>query len=406
MKIILAHKFFYLKGGAEKFFFETGRLLESQGHEVAYFSTQDEQNDVSEWSKYFPSAPSYRDGGVLARGSALAKIVYSFEAKKKFRELVEDFEPDLVHVFSINVHISPSILGVCSEADVPVVASYNDYKHICPNYKLYHHGRICEDCVGGRFYKAMVNNCCHESAVFSIASTIEAYAHSWMGIQRKSIHTILFASEFMASKTKEFWKNRDFNYALLKNPFDAKVFEISEEYGDYLLYFGRLIDEKGVDVLVRAMSSIPDAKLKIIGDGPKEDELRELADSLNLKNVEFLGAIWGDDLNEILKLARFVVVPSTWHENFPYVIHQAFAFGKAVVGSNRGGIPELITHGENGLVYEATDPEALASCINQLWSDPGLAVSFGRHAKEYVDREFSDRRFYTSLMEIYERVLE
>jgi len=405
VKIILVHKFFYLKGGAEKFFFETGRILEEQGHEVAYFSTLDERNNVSHWSKYFPSAPSYRSGGVLSKFAALIKIIYSFEAKKKFKTLVEDFTPDLVHVFSINVHISPSILDVCGEAGVPVVASYNDYKHICPNYKLYHHGSICEECMGGKFYKAIVNKCCHSSAVFSTASTIEAYAHSWMDIQKKNIHTILFASEFMANKTKEFWKNSDFNYALLRNPFDAKKFEVCEEYGDYLLYFGRMIDEKGVDVLIRAMSKVPNAKLKIIGDGPQEKELRELSENLDLKNIEFLGPKWGDELDEVLKLARFVVVPSTWHENFPYVINQAFAFGKAVVGSNLGGIPELIAHGERGLVYEAMSTDALASCIRQLWGDPDLTVSFGRNAKGYVDREFSDRRFYGTLMQIYEKIL-
>ncbi len=405
MRVILAHKFFYPKGGAEKFFFEVGRVLESHGHEVAYFSTQDPSNIEGDWNGYFPEAPSYNRGGVLSKLSSITKIIYSFEAKGKFQQLVEDFKPDLVHVFSINIHISPSILDVCRKSTIPVVASYNDYKHICPNYKLYHHGRLCEECIGGKYYRAAVNKCCQNSMVFSVASMLEAYAHDWMNVQRKNIHTFLFASEFMAQKTKEFWKGREFRYALLRNPFDATKFKFNEEYGDYLIYFGRLIEEKGVDILIRAMAMAPNAELKIIGDGPQEKELFELTESLGLNNIEFLGPKWGDELDPLLKLTRFVVVPSTWHENFPYVINQAFAFGKAVIGSNLGGIPELVKHGERGVVYEAMKPDVLADCINQLWDDPEKAVSYGRNAKEYVDREFNDEHFYETLMQIYEGVL-
>lgn len=142
MKILLVHKFFHVTGGAEVFFFETGRVLAAQGHDVAYFSTTSDENQPSQFSGYFVEPPNYTQGSLLKRSLGIGRMVYSQEAKRNFRLLLEDFQPDLVHVFAIQTHISPSILDVCTEMNVPVVMSCNDYKHICPNYKLFHHGRL------------------------------------------------------------------------------------------------------------------------------------------------------------------------------------------------------------------------------------------------------------------------
>jgi glycosyltransferase involved in cell wall biosynthesis len=154
------------------------------------------------------------------------------------------------------------------------------------------------------------------------------------------------------------------------------------------------------------MLHVPEAYLKIIGEGPQERILRDLCERLGLQNVEFLGPKWGTEMNLFLAKARFTVVPSLWHENLPYVILQSFAMGKTVIGSNRGGIPELIEHGVRGLTYEATDIKALADSIRQLWNHPHYAVEMGKAAKKYVDAEFNDEKFYGSLMAIYSEVLQ
>ncbi len=397
MKILLGHKFFYLTGGADFFFFETGRVLERYGHKVAYFSTLNERNRSCEYSKYFVKPPEYRNGPILRRVLDFSKIIYSGEAKKQFAQLLSDFKPDIVHLFAINIHISPSILDACRNANAPIVMSNNDYKIICPNYKLYHHGHLCEDCKGGRFYMPIINKCCQNSWAYSIASSLEAYAHNILNIYRRNIHTFLFSSEFMANKVKEFWGANTFRYAMLKNPFDTFSYDYSEKYDDFCLYFGRLIDEKGVDVLIKAMSHLPSSvRLVIVGDGPQWNELHTLADRLNLKNVEFAGPKWGKDLNSYLMRARFVIVPSIWNENFPYVILQSFASGKPVIGSKHGGIPELVQDGERGLLYPSTDPEKLANCIQQLWNAPEKAVAMGKKARSYVENEFNDFSYIKS----------
>ena len=405
MKILLVHKFHHVTGGAEVFFFETSRILESTGHSVAHFSTVDGRNLPSPFSMYFASPPVFRSGSVFQRFASIKRIVYSHEAKNKIRKLIADFKPDIVHVFAIFTHLTPSVLYACREAGVPVVFSCNDYKHICPNYKMFHHGRICDDCKNGKFHNAIRNKCCHESITYSVASCIESVVHHSFDMLRKNVHTFLFASNFMAKKTEQFWGKDTFRWKKLLNPFDSTRFPICSEYGDYLLFFGRFVDEKGVDILLRAMQLVPEARLIAVGDGPQNDKLLALAGRLGLNNVEFMGPLWGEDLDTMIKRARFVVIPSIWHENFPYVIVQSFAIGKAVIGTDRGGIPELITDSHNGFIYPAHDQKGLAEKIRILWNDPALAVSMGINAKKFADETFNDTKFYSTLMDIYKDVL-
>jgi glycosyltransferase involved in cell wall biosynthesis len=403
MNIILAHNFFNPIGGAEVFYHEVGRVLEEHGHEVAYFSPADE-NINSKYKRYFPKAVDYKDKNIFKSIINFKNMVYSSEAKEKFKMLINDFKPDLVHAFAIYTRLTPSILDICKEYDLPVVMSCNDYKHICPNYKLYHHRHLCEDCKDGKFYNVIKNRCLKNSLVYSTAASIEAYIHNYLNIYKKNVDLFLFSSVFMAKKTEEFWGKDSFEWSILKNPFESNQFEYSPEYEDYCIFFGRLIDEKGVDILIEAMKHIPQCNLKIVGNGPDEEQLRNNAKNLN--NVEFLGPKWNDDLNLILKKAKFVIVPSTWHENFPYVILQSFALGKAVIGTNRGGIPELVKDGEYGLIYDALNPIELSEKITSLWNNPEIFTEMGRKAKNFMNNEFNDKNFYNEIMTNYKKVLK
>jgi glycosyltransferase involved in cell wall biosynthesis len=406
LRILLAHNFYTVTGGAEVFYHEVGRVLASQGHEVAWFSCQEDSLETP-WAEYFPTATDYRGGGLLKRVLGFPKMVYNRDAKTAMARIIADFRPDIIHAFAVYVRLTPAILDAARGAGIPVVLSCNDYKHICPNYKLFHHGRICEECKEGQYHRALANRCCHDSSAYSGASMVEAYVHNALDIWRKNVSCFLFASEFMARKTGEFWGADSFRHEILRNPFDSAKYRLEGRIGDYALYFGRLIDEKGVNVLLDAAAKVPELPLVVVGEGPDRQLLESQARSLGLEHVQFVGAQWGDNLNRWLRDCRFVVVPSLWHENFPYVIFQAFAAGKPVVGSNRGGIPELVIEGERGLIYEATDTEALASAL-LLMRKAGDAEMhrMGEAARHFVETEFNDEEFYSRLMEIYKGVLQ
>ncbi|MFT4221618.1 glycosyltransferase [Dysgonomonas sp.] len=405
MKILLAHKYFQYNGGADVFFFETGRVLEENGHKVAYFSTSAENNLPTKYAQYFIKAPQFKNVGVLNKIKSFVKIPYNFDAKRKFEKLVNDFKPDVIHVFNIITQISPSILDVARKKGIPIVISCNDYKHICPNYKLFHHGKICEDCKGGRFYKTITNKCCHDSLLISTASAVESYVHSLLNVYRKNIQLFLFASDFMAYKTMEFWGDNSFKWSKLLNPFKIPDLIKTETVGEYGLYFGRLIDEKGVDVLIEALKYCSDIPFKIVGDGPDLEKLQKEVEINNLDKVEFTGAIWGVELNEIIAKSRFVVIPSIWHENFPYVVLQAFAQAKPVIGTNRGGLPELISE-NRGLIYKADNPQELADKIKILYNDGALCQRLGQNSRSFIIDNFNDNNFYTQLINNYKKVIK
>lgn len=404
MKILLVHKFFKYSGGADVFFFETGRVLEERGHQVAYFSTQDKDNLPSKWSSYFPAAPDFRSKSAVIKVKALAKILYNRDAKKRFARLLDDFQPDLIHVFNIMSQISPSILIPAKHRNIPVVISLNDYKHICPNYKLYRKGEICEKCKGGKFYHCLLDKCSHNSFSYSFASMLEAYVHEQMKIYENYISLFLFSSDFMAEKTEYFW-DRKLLRGKLMNPFSVSEHRPIQTKGEFGLYFGRLIDEKGVDILLKALIVAKDVPFKIIGKGPDLEFLKAFASDHHLSNVEFLGPKWGNELNEYLDKAKFVVVPSIWHENFPYVILQAFDAGKPVIASRRGGMPEMVSE-DRGMLYEAEDYQTLARLMQELNTDAEKCAEMGKNARQYVETSFNDDRFYDDLITNYDKVLQ
>lgn len=403
MRILLAHNQFTVTGGAEVFYHEIARLLRAQGHAVALFSCHEDGLEAP-GAELFPVVPGFRELGTLAKIARLPAAIYNRDAKRRFAETIARFRPDIVHAFAIYSRLTPSILDAAREAGVPVVLSSNDYKIICPNYKLYHHGVVCEDCRGGRFYNALKNRCCHGSLPLSAACMAEAYVHSALDIWRRNVTTFLFASRFMQGRVEAFWGKGRVRTDILQNPFDAAANRVAPNVGGSVLYFGRLIDEKGVDVLVEAARLAPMVEVVVVGNGPDRDVLEQAARGLD--NVQFVGPAWGADLQRYLYEARAVVVPSVWHENFPYVILQAFAAYTPVIGARRGGIPELVEAGPHGWTYEALDPQALAAVLREVRATPDERIAtMGEVAQSYVEVKFADDTIYSELERIYGEAL-
>jgi glycosyltransferase involved in cell wall biosynthesis len=410
MRIILAHKFWRTLSGAEMYFHDVVRILKTNGHEVKIFTTNYNaeggiDDKTEDPSVVYGHPTNYLHGGFAKRMFNLPEIIYSKANKNAFKDLIDSFKPDVVHCFSLNIVLSPSLLDACREKGIPVVMSCNDYKHICTNYRLYHHGKVCTDCKGGKLYKPMVNNCCKHSFAFSVASSLEAMDHERRDLFRRNIHTFSYESEFMRNITDEFWKGKKHHSYLLGKPFHAPAYQPYYNHDNYLLYIGRLSDEKGVDVLLRAMQLVPEAKLKIVGTGPYKTYLEDLSKKLGLNNVEFMGSRWGDAAKDFIRKCRFVVIPSLWFENFPYVITETYALGKALIGSDRGGIPENIVPRETGYVYPADDFNKLAEYIRVMWNDEARTIEMGKIAKQKVDAEFNDTVFYQKLLKLYNQML-
>lgn len=405
MRILLVNKFHYLKGGSETYYFSLKELLEEHGHEVIEFSMNDLKNLPSKYSDYFIDNIDYnKKQSLITKASLAIKLVYSFEAKNKIEKLIKDYKPDIAHLHIFQHQMTPSILGVLKKHKIPIVYTAHDFKMICPNYKMMlPSGEICEACIGEKYYNCLKNKCVKGSLSNSLVDMIEAYVHKFLK-SYDMIDAVVTPSDFYRKKFVEFGVNKE-KLFYIPNFLDISKFETQSSHEDYFVYFGRLSEEKGVQILIKAMENV-EGKLKIIGTGPLENQLREYTKLNNLNNkVEFMGYRTGVGLKDILKKAMFVVVPSTWYENAPYSILEAMAAGKPVIGSDIGGIPELVKNNKTGLIFESGNYKELNEKISFLIQKPELLNLYGKNARNSIESDYNKESHYFTLINIYNKLI-
>lgn len=402
MKILQINKFHYPKAGADRYYFDLSQLLEKNGHQVIHFAMQDEKNVESPYSKYFVSQVDFSKVRLNKEGLRVAgRMLYSFEAKRKIEELIRDTKPDIAHIHNIYHQLSPSILPVLKKHGIPIVMTAHDYKLISPNYSMYHDGKICEHSKIYRFWNTVIRRCVKSSYLASLLSALEMGLHKLIGIYEKNINAIIVPSKFMRDKFIEYGQDED-KIKYIRYSIEAKKFNPGE-IGDYLVFFGRLSEEKGIGVLLEAVKLVPEAKLKIVGSGPLEEKLKDQVKNLFMeKQVEFLGYKKGGELWDIVGNSLAVVLPSEWYENAPVSILEALALARPVLGSNIGGIPELIKEGETGLLFEPANSRDLAGKIKWAYENQNQVAAMGRRARQWAEEEFRPEEHYKKIMEVYQ----
>ena len=412
MKFLFANKFFYPAGGQEVYLRELSAILAAHGHEVVPFAMRHPKNWPTPYEKYFTGNVDYGDTSIrknqLGKVGALVKSAYSAEARKKIDKLLEDTRPDIAHLFSIAYQLTPSIIYPIRKRGIPIVISVNEYKLVCPNQRLYiqHKYEICEKCVGSRYYSAPLKKCIKDSYIASAVGALETYLYERLGTYRKHVDIFVVATDFMAELLKGVGIAPE-KIRKLHNPLRLSGYTPSYENEGYVLYFGRLSEDKGVKTLLDAVRRSPEVMLKVVGGGKEEPSLKDMVRSWGARNIEFLGPVWDDDMKRLLAGAKFIVVPSEWYENSPYVIYQSFAMGKPVVGSDiKGGIPELVKDGENGLLFRPCDAGDLKAKITRLYNDDERVKAMGKRARLDAESLFGEENSYANFMDVYEGLLE
>ncbi|HRH32526.1 MAG TPA: glycosyltransferase [bacterium] len=402
MKILIVNKFYYLRGGAEQYVLTMEAKLKEEGHEVAIFSMHHPKNLSTPWSKYFVSRVSFNEGNLWNRLKGAGRTIYSFEARRKFKKIIKDFKPDVIHYHNIYHQLSPSILSVARKYNIPSVMHLHDYKLISANYSLFSRGKINYNGVAPRYYRCFLDKSFQNSYAKSLIVTLEMYLHhTILKSYEKNINLYLTPSNFMKDICVTFGVPEKKITALYSfTPF--KLTPSTESLSNFILYFGRLSEEKGVDVLLEAIAASDNKPtLKIIGRGPKETELKELANSLKLDHVEFLGHLEAEDLRLTIERAVAIVIPSIWLENMPSTLLEALTLGKVVIASKIGGLDELIKDQVNGLLFPLGDSQALAAILDNLSKININLISL--EAKKSVET-FTIDRHYKELMTIYKDI--
>lgn len=402
MKILQINKFFYPKGGAETYFFELSKLLQDKGHQVIHFGMKHPNNLPSAQAQYFVDEIDFGKSEGLARDLVkFGHMIYSTESKSKLEQLLEKEKPDIAHLHNISHQISPSILTTLKKHHIPVVQTLHDYQLICPNYKLFTQGAVCERCKYHKYYQAAINSCIQDSRVKGGLAGAELAVHQATQIYKKNVDLFITPSNFLRNKLIEWNKNPE-QIIHVPNFFDYEKYQPANEPGDYVIFAGRLITEKGIMVLARAAAKLPQIKFKIAGDGDQKAELQNFIKERGLTNIELLGFQPREEVLDLIAKARLVVLPSVWYENYSMSLLEAGALGKAVVASKIGGNPEIIKDGQTGLLVKPGDADDLAAKIDALYNNPDLIKQLGQQARARLEKENNKEQHYQQLLKIYE----
>jgi glycosyltransferase involved in cell wall biosynthesis len=174
--------------------------------------------------------------------------------------------------------------------------------------------------------------------------------------------------------------------------------------GDYVLYLGRLSPEKGIWTLIHAFEKLKDHRLKIVGTGPLEDNLKKYVRDKGLRNIELLGFKDGTEKWGLLRNSAFTVVPSILYETFGVAVLEAYAAGKPVVASRLGSLPYVIEENKSGTLFEPGCVDDLVNKVVHLINRPDEVDRMGRYARSLVESAYSPEACYQKLTGIFSSV--
>ena len=400
--VLNVNNFHYYRGGSDQYFLKLTMLLKEKGHRVTTFSTENTRNINKSWLA--GEMPRSVDTEKFSSISNILRYCYSPEARKKMALALQEFRPDLVHLHIYYGQLTGSIIDPIKNAGIPIIQTLHEYKLVCPTHGLFAHNSFCDKCKGKHYWKAIIQRCNRNSIARTALSVTESYISEWLGVN-KHIDRYIAVSQFQKNQLVRLGiegKKIDVLYHYMDNISADSVYP-----GDYFLFVGRLVIEKGLEVLLHAFAQLPKPRpqLKIAGDGNARHELIKLARRLDVASeVEWLGFCYGEKLDMFYKNCLAVINPSLLNETFGLTCLEALMRKKPVIASNIGAFPEVVTHGYNGFLFQPGDYLALRDAMQLFSEDRNLASDMGEAGYEKVKEKFSIKRHYEGLMKIYRSI--
>lgn len=381
MKILMVNKFLHPAGGAETYVFQLGAFLQKAGHEVQYFGMEHPDRCVSNRLGLYTSTVDFHSGKLLEQSLYPFRILYSREAKQKLTAVLEDFQPDVMHLNNFNYQLTPSILVAAEEyrkrhGKLRVVLTAHDYQLVCPNHMLYRpvSSSICQQCLDGHYHHCISGRCIHGSLPRSVLGAMESFFWHRSGIY-STLDSIICPSDFLRQKL-------DCDPVLVERTVTLHNFTTarpvhSVQKEDYVLFFGRYSEEKGIRLLLEVCRSLPEIPFVFAGDGPLEAELTLLP------NVTDLGFLQGEHFLDTIRKAQFSVCPSVWFEPFGLSAIESIQLGTPLIWSDDGGLDEICSGSGCGLSFPHGSKEGLRDAILTLWNDREHLAECQAACKEY-----------------------
>jgi glycosyltransferase involved in cell wall biosynthesis len=418
-RLLLVNKFYHDKGpagGVGRYLVQEEEDLLNAGWDVVPFAMADADAQPSRWSRFFVrardySTPRYSGGAV---GDAIS-LIWNREAAKNLEALLKETRPTVAHLHNIYHHLSPSILPVLRRHGIPVIMTLHDLRLLCPAIHMLRNGEVCEKCRGGQLHNAVRYKCVKDSRAASLLAAVETFHQRSRHLYEDTVDLFLCPSRFIRDKYIS-WGYPAAKLRHLPNFVDLDLWHPrhvqTSANRDAYLYFGRLSTEKGLRTLLDAQSlwekgfaagevDEPPLRLLIAGSGHCEGNLRAKAAQLELKRVEILGSLDLAGLRQALSRSRFSVLPSECFENGPMAALEALASGLPLVGTEIGGIPEMIEDGVNGIVVPPRDPAGL---LEGLIKASRLGPTAGEAARSWAQDHASRVDHMAKLQDILAEV--
>jgi glycosyltransferase involved in cell wall biosynthesis len=367
---------------------------------------KDEKNLPTPYSEYFIENIDYKkvNKNSISDGvKVVLKSIYSYEAQRNLTKLLECVKIDFAHINVIHHYITPAILKILKQNNIPIIWTLHEYTPICPDSKFVSHEEICERCFGGKFYNCITHSCKKDSYLASTVAALENYVHKYLNYY-KYVDYYVCTSVFQYEKYKQFdfFKNKlvqlyhGYDYTEIEK---AKLIPKKSEE-PYIVFVGRLEKIKGPKTLLKAMLNNRHINLKIIGNGLQEEELKAFKEENKQINVDFLGKKNKQEVLQIVSGAEFLICPSEWYEVLGFTIVEAMALTKPVIGAAIGAIPEMVINNYTGLLFEPGNAEQLSACIQLLFNNEQLIEKMGNNAHLHITQLINNEKHFTGLQKL------
>jgi len=388
MKVLLVHNFYQSSSpsGEDIVFKNEVALLKAQGiHVITYEKFNDEI------------------GKGIGRFKSAFKTIWSKETYQELKSLVKKEKPDIAHFHNIWYLISPSAYYVCKNAGIPVVQTLHNFRMFCVNGLLSRNGKVCEDCIGKPPWRGAIRGCYRNSIFYSTPIALTEFIHKTIGTWENKVDAYIALTEF--GRQKYIKAGFPAEKIFVKPNFLDNPPEPSFNHKGYAVFLGRLSVEKGLCTLVEAWKKVKNLTLKIVGDGPLREDLKNFVSNSKIENIEFTGRKDFEECLKLLKGSLFMVIPSQCYECFPMAIREAFACGKAVIASNLGSMAEILKDGKTGVLFEPGNIDELASKITWMIENEKECIQMGKNARLEFEAKYTAERNFEILMNIYKGVL-
>lgn len=378
MRILVVNDYDFHFGGAETSMYNTCRILKSFGNKVHII-------------------------GLKSNKSRFPTLLLGWFSIKYFLETIYwivVFKPDVAHIHNCIRRISPSVAIAAKFMNIPVVMTVHDFNIFCPDTNP------CDFGLGIECFLLHYRQNKHQRLVYLLIRTIKLFFQQVL--INNFVNYFICPSKICYSQVKQIFKKNVYhlpNFHII----DRRIYRHKRHF-KYFLYIGRLSEEKGVNVLLKAMRCLirtykANPQLKIVGIGPELASIEQIIKQYQIqKNVEILGYIKHQFINRYLYNSIALIVPSIWKENSPMIVNEAFNYCIPIIATRIGGLPEIINHNQDGFLFKKNNAMELAKYMNFLYKNPEVGYKMGLKGFHKISKAVNKKIYYKNLIRIYQGI--